>query len=146
MRSFFSAITSKSFFLFFINLLNIYVTQKYNDDEDELLKGSSSQKTSQAHTKEPQNKKEGKERAITNPNAIDGLRDIQPQSEEPKQRRRPPPQGPQTHPHAMLPTQSCKTAKSKSPIPQEPARPAQSCTGHQNTATDSSPTPNCHGK
>ena len=30
--------------------------------------------------------KEGKERAITNPNAPIGLHDIQPQSQEPKQR------------------------------------------------------------
>ena len=91
------------------------MTQKYNYDEKELLKGSSSQKTSQTQTKEPQNKKEGKERAITNPNAINGLRDIQPQSEEPEQRRKPPPQGPWAHPRATPPTQSCETAKKQKP-------------------------------
>ena len=82
------------FFFCFSSIYWIYGTQKYNLDKKELLNGSSSQKTSQPKSKGPKikEKKEGKERAITNPNAPIGLQDIQPLMPRTQAKTMPPPQ------------------------------------------------------
>ena len=101
--NYFSAI----FFVFHQFIEYIMATQKYNLNKKEKAKPKGHK------IKE----KEGKERAITNPNAPIGLQDIQPQSQEPKQRRFRHPTGPWTHPHRWTPphTQSRKTMKKQWP-------------------------------